>query len=74
MVISVPLREVPWERPSEGIVDALRRVLKSEIHVPEEPQIVGTLEAALSARDFPLGSGFAPGVVKEDPKNRSNGA
>jgi predicted CoA-substrate-specific enzyme activase len=34
---------------NKGIVDALRRLLKGEIHVPEEPQIVGALGAALSA-------------------------
>ena len=33
---------------NRGIVDALRRLLKSEIRVPEEPQIVGALGAALS--------------------------
>ncbi len=34
---------------NRGIVDALGRLLKGEIHVPEEPQIVGALGAALSA-------------------------
>jgi activator of 2-hydroxyglutaryl-CoA dehydratase len=40
-----------------GIVDALRRFLKSAIYVPEEPQIVGALGAALSAWRFPSGIG-----------------
>jgi activator of 2-hydroxyglutaryl-CoA dehydratase len=34
---------------NQGIVDALRRLLSTEIHVPEEPQIVGAVGAALSA-------------------------
>ena len=38
---------------NRGIVNALRRLLKNEIHVPEEPQIVGALGAALSAVCLP---------------------
>jgi len=38
---------------NRGIVEALRKVLKAEIHVPEEPQIVGALGAALSALKYP---------------------
>ncbi len=38
---------------NRGIVDALRRFLKVEIHVPPEPQIVGALGAALSAWRYP---------------------
>jgi activator of 2-hydroxyglutaryl-CoA dehydratase len=34
---------------NRGIVDALRRVLNTEIHVPEEPQIVGAVGTALWA-------------------------
>jgi activator of 2-hydroxyglutaryl-CoA dehydratase len=34
---------------SRGIVDALRRLHSTEIHVPDEPQIVGAVGAALSA-------------------------
>ena len=34
---------------NRGIVDALGRLLKSRIQLPEEPQIVGALGAALSA-------------------------
>jgi predicted CoA-substrate-specific enzyme activase len=33
---------------NRGIVDALGRMLKSRIQLPEEPQIVGALGAALS--------------------------
>jgi predicted CoA-substrate-specific enzyme activase len=33
---------------NRGIVDALRRLLKGKIQVPEEPQIVGALGAALT--------------------------
>lgn len=36
-----------------GIVEALRRVLKAEIHVPEEPQIIGALGVALPALKLP---------------------
>jgi hypothetical protein len=41
---------------SPGIVDAVRRLLKNEIHVPKEPQIVGVLGAVLSAFRFPSDS------------------
>ncbi len=41
---------------SRGIVDAVRRLLKNEIHVPKEPQIVGALGATLSAFRFPSDS------------------
>jgi predicted CoA-substrate-specific enzyme activase len=40
---------------NRGIVDALRRLLKTEVLVPEEPQIVGALGAALSAWRFAAG-------------------
>ena len=40
---------------NRGIVDALRRLLKTEVLVPEEPQIVGALGAALSAWRFASG-------------------
>ncbi len=33
---------------NRGIVDALGRLLSTEIHIPEEPQIVGTVGTALS--------------------------
>ncbi len=38
---------------NQGIVEALRKSLKAEIQVPEEPQIVGALGAALSALRMP---------------------
>ncbi len=47
---------------NRGIVDALRRFLKSTIHIPEEPQIVGALGAALSAWRFPSGVGRNRGL------------
>ncbi|UCD71901.1 MAG: 2-hydroxyglutaryl-CoA dehydratase [Syntrophobacterales bacterium] len=43
---------------NRGIVDALRRLLKAAIHVPEEPQIVGALGAALSAWHLPSEAGM----------------
>jgi hypothetical protein len=41
---------------NRGIVDAVRRLLNNEIHVPKEPQIVGALGAVLSAFPFPSDS------------------
>jgi hypothetical protein len=41
---------------SRGIVDAARRLLKNEIHVPKEPQIVGAWGAVLSALRCPSDS------------------
>lgn len=38
---------------NQGIMEASRKVLKAEIHVPEELQIVGPLGAALSALKLP---------------------
>ena len=38
---------------NQGIVEALRKSLKAEIQVPEEPQIVGALGPALSALRMP---------------------
>jgi activator of 2-hydroxyglutaryl-CoA dehydratase len=45
---------------NQGIVEAVRKVLKAEIHVPEAPQIVGALGAALSALKLPFESVLNP--------------
>jgi predicted CoA-substrate-specific enzyme activase len=39
---------------NEGIVEALRMLFRMAVNIPEEPQIVGALGAALYARDIAL--------------------
>jgi len=55
--IEKPIAMTGGVAKNRGIVDALGRFLKSAIHVPEEPQIVGALGAALSAWRLPSGPG-----------------
>lgn len=44
-----------------GVVEAVRRHLSAELWVPQEPELVGALGAALLAMDCSLGNALMPG-------------